>query len=281
MALVKPRKKASVVSAYGSAPKGSSGVSKAVPFTGAPKKPAAPVTQPAAPAKPALAAAPKAAVAAPPASVQTGADRNNSNYQYGVGMGDVNSQLRSLAAQFGGAPKVTQYGYDPALNANGGYGDTQTSLDVAANQPGSTLEVLLRNLGLTKQNIDDTNAAQNTFFSSRRVGDLGSADSQYTGDVGAAKRAYDDAVNALINGPGGILAMRGTRNQNLSQADITDQQAAANTPPEAQATDPAAAPIDWAAVQAAFGGVPSISAGGSQAQATTGGPQLKKKPKKK
>lgn len=237
MATVKPKRKTSVVSAYGSAPKGVSGASKPVGFTGATKPATAGVTQPPRPAAPALAAVPKIAVGPPPPSVQTTSDRNSTNYSYGTMLGDTNSQIRSLAAQFGGAPQVTQYGFDPTKGYGGA--DTETKLDVAPNQPGSTMEVLLRNLGLTKGNINDTNEADNTFFSSRRLGQLGAADTQFTGDAAAAKRQYDDAMGALVTA---ILQGRGTRNQNWAQADITDAQAAAATPPEAQAVNPAATP---------------------------------------
>lgn len=270
---VKPRRKASVVATKLPA-KPTAGVKRTPAQLSF--KPAAP-TQPVAPAAPKLATVPQLAVAPPSPSVQTAADRNTTNYQYGTLMGDTNTQLRSLAAQFGGAPKVTQYGYDPNTRK-----DTETSLDVAANQPGSTMEVLLRNLGLTKGNINDTAESQNTFFSSRRLGNLGSADTQYQGDVGAAKRAYDDAVQALNTA---ILTGRGTRNTNLTNADITDQQAAAATAPQAQASapyDPWTDPnVDWNAVKAAFGpqSKPTISAGGSSAQKTTGGSR-KTKPRK-
>lgn len=274
MATKKPRK-ATTISAYGNAPKGSSGVSKPRTFTGAKPPAPKPPTQPPTPAAPALAAVPKVASGPPPASLQSGADRISTNYQYGTTVGDVNTQLRSLAAQYGAAPKVTQYGYDPTKNVGGAYGDTQTTLDVAPNQPGSTMEALLRNLGLTKGNVNDTNLAQNTFFGSRRIGQLGDADSQFTGDSAAAKRAYDDAVNALINGPNGILAARGVRNTNLTNADIADQQAALAVPPEPVAETPYAAPAAPAEPPP-----PTISAGGSHSQGTTGGPQ-KKKPKKK
>lgn len=274
MATKRVAKKATTISAYGSAPRGSSGVSKPRTFTGAAPVPKPP-TQPPTPAAPALAAVPKIAAGPPPASLQTGADRINTNYQYGTTVGDVNTQLRSLAAQYGAAPKVTQYGYDPTKNVGGAYGDTTTTLDVAPNQPGSTMEALLRNLGLTKGNVNDTNLAQNTFFGSRRLGQLGDADSQFAGDSGAAKRAYDDAVNALINGPNGILAARGVRNTNLTNADIADQQAALAVPPEPSAPEPAAPPPP----EPIYDG-PSVSAGGSHSQGTTGGSQ-KVKPKKK
>lgn len=271
MASVKPRKS---ISAYGERPIG--GVTRNTPPRPV-APPPKPPTQPAAPAAPALAAVPKIQSGPPPPTLQSGADRNSTNYAYGTTLGDVNSQLRSLAAQYGAAPQVTQYGYDATKGLGG---DTQTALDVAPNQPGSTMEALMRNLGLTKGNIDDTNLAQNTFFGSRRVDQLGAADKQFSGDAAAAKRAYDDAVNALINGPGGILAARGTRNQNLTNADIADTQAAAATTPEPAAAapyDPWNDPnVDWNAVKAAFGPqqpVPTLSAGGSQAQ--------KKKPKKK
>lgn len=224
MAAVKPRKKATIVSGVAHAPTGVSGASSAKPFSGVP------VTQPIAPAKPALAAVPKIAAGPPPATLTSTSDRNAANYSYGTMMGDTNSQLRSLAAQFGGAPQVTQYGYDPT-----GRKDTESTLDVAPNQPGSTMEVLLRNLGLTQGGINDTAESQNTFFGSRRVGDLGDADKQYQGDVATAKRTYDDAVSALTTA---LLTGRGTRNQNLTNADIADVQAAASTPPEAQAASP-------------------------------------------
>lgn len=230
-----PRKKTTVNAYGGKAPNtiqtGLSRKASSAAPTSAPK-----VTQPVAPTAPKLAAVPQIAAAPPPPSLQSTSDRNTANYDYGTSMGDVNSQLRSLAAQYGGAPQVTQYGYDANKGAGG---DTQSTLDVAANQPGSTLEVLARNLGLTKGNINDTNEAQNTFFSSRRISDLGNADSQYTGDAAAAKRTYDDAVSALTTA---ILQGRGTRNTNLTNADIADAQAAAQTTPEAQSTTPAAPP---------------------------------------
>jgi hypothetical protein len=224
MALVKPKKKPTpMVSAWG-------GLSRSYvrPTSKAPtaprSTPAAP-TQPPKPVAPTLAPVPKPiATGPPPPSLQTTADRNAAKYDYSTYQGGVNDQLRSLGAQFGGAPQVQQFGYD----ANG---DSSQGLEIQANAPGSTMEVLMRNLGLQKQNIDDTNLGDNTFFSSRRLGQLGSADQGYTGDVAAAQREYESAVNNLITG---LMGARGTRDTNLSQADINDWQAAQQAPPEAQ-----------------------------------------------
>lgn len=282
MALVKPKKKTTVSAWGGKAPNSiASGASRAlsakpVGFS-APSAGTKPtVTQAPKPVAPTLAPVPKIAVGPPAPTLQSGADRINTNYSYGNTVGDINTQLRSLAAGYGAAPKVTQYGYDPT---KGSGGDTASELDVAGNQPGSTMEVLMRNLGLTKGNINDSNLADNTFFSSRRLDQLGSADAGFAGDAAAAKRAYDDAVGALT---AQLLGARGTRNTNLSAADIADIQNAASAPPEAQSgnapapVDPWNDPnVDWAAVHAAFDPQPMLRAGGSGAQ---GQP---KKPKKK
>jgi hypothetical protein len=269
MATVKPRK----ISAWGGKSPNSMATNVGKRPT-APTGPKAPtVTQPPQPKAPTLAAVPPIATGPPPPTLQTTADRNQAGYDYGTLVGSTNTQLRSLAQQFGGAPKVLQYGFDP----NNPRGDSQSEVDVASMSPGSTMEVLLRNLGLTKGGIDDSNEANNTFFSSRRLSDLGAADKQYSGDAAAAKRAYDDAVNALTTA---ILTGRGTRNANFSAADLADVQSAAAAKPEAQA---AAGPSPQAGYLDASGHF--VSQGISSPQTTSlinkWIDQSKKKPKKK
>lgn len=192
-----------------------------------PKAPGMNTTAPTAPI-PKYGQVPKPMATPPPsASLQTTLDRNVTRQQYGTGMGDTNFAIRNLAAGYGLAPSVVQYGYDPGSNA-----DTQTQLSIAQNQPGSTAEVLARNLALQHGNIDDNAELSNTFFSGRRLNELTSADDQYRGDLAQAQRDYEQALATLT---GGLLSAQTTRNTNLSQADINDATAAVQAPPEAQA----------------------------------------------
>lgn len=190
-------------------------------------------------------------------TLQSTADRTAANYDYGVTMGDVNRQLRDLAAGYGGAPQVTQFGYNPDQPGS----DSQSMLGVTPDQPGSTTEVLSRNLGLTKGGIDQTANNANTYFSGLRLTNLGNADKDYQGQLADAQRAYESAMGQLITA---MTGARGTRNQNLTNADIADIQAAAARQPEAQqVAAPEVAPP---------GGPPPPNEGGPAYSAWVNGP---------
>lgn len=191
---------------------------------------------PAAPAAPKLTPVPaaKVAVGPPMPSLQTTSDRNAARYDFGVTIGDINRQARELAMSYGGAPQALQYGYAQAPDG-GAWGDTTSQATIGQNAPGSQLEVMLRNLGLTKQNIDDVNTGQNTFMSGRRLTQLGAADTDYNAQVAEAKRQYDAAIGQLTTA---YQQSMGTRNQNLTNADNADAAAAAAAAIEPQAAAP-------------------------------------------
>lgn len=182
--------------------------------------------------------APRPLVVPPPMpSLRTTQDRIAARSDFTGRMGDINQQLRNLAANYGGVDKVLQFGFNPdAWNRDDPSGMFSSSdLGVQASQPGSVLETLLRQLNANKQNINDTALGQNTFFSSKRIGDLGLADSDYAGQVAQAKRDYDNAIANLLRE---MTGAQGTLTTNLSNADITDIDAANAAAPEAQASGP-------------------------------------------
>lgn len=197
-------------------------------------------TQPKAPAPFTPAAAPAAKVTPPPApTLASQSDRIGAREGYGGTVADVNSQMRNLASNYGFAPSVVQFGWDPnaawdPVSQTFGGADTQSELDVTKSQPGSTADVLLRNLQGSQRSIDETANSQNTFFSSRRLEDRGRADTDYGAQIAQAKRDYDEAVRTLTNS---ITQGRSGRNQTFRNADIADIQNVTATPPENQAAD--------------------------------------------
>lgn len=204
-------------------------------------------TQPPVPAPFTPATVPTPQVTPPPApTLQSESDRIGAREGYGFTMNDANSQLRSLAAQFGLAPKVVQFGYDPNSNA-----DTQTDLGVAANQPGSTADVLMRNLQGQQRNIDETSNSGNTYFSSRRLQDRGLAETDYGAQLAQAQRAYDEAIASLTNS---ILQARSSRQGTFRLADIADIESARAAEPEAQSGPLAPAPPPPGMTQNPYGG---------------------------
>lgn len=210
---------------------------KAPTLGAAPKAP----TQPKAPA-PFVPAAPPAApkATAPPAPTLTSAsDRTGAREGYGTIVADVNAQARNYAANYGLAPSVVQYGWNPEGTTNA-FGDTSTELvtpgfDPTHPTPGSTGDVLLRNLQGSEQNIDETAMAGNAYFSGRRVDQRGKAETDYGAQIAQAKRDYDEAMRQLGTT---ITSGRSSRDTTFRNADIADIQAAAAVTPEAQAPDP-------------------------------------------
>lgn len=181
------------------------------------------------------AAAPAPIVHPPPQpSYASQSDRLGAREGYGGTVADVNAQMRNLAANYGFAPSVTQFGWNPEGTTNA-FGDTQTEAAVTPNAPGSTADVLLRNLQGQQRNIDETALAQNTFFSGRRLDDRGRADTDYGAQVAQAQRDFQEAIRTLTNS---ITQGRSSRDQTFRNADEADRAAAQAAPPEAQAAAP-------------------------------------------
>lgn len=181
---------------------------------------------------------PRPMVTPPPMpSLQSTQDRIAARNDFSGAMGNINQQLRNLAANYGGVDKILQFGFNPDAwdrnNPNGMFSSSE--LGVQANQPGSTLETLLRQLNSTKQGVNEAATAGNTFFSGKRINDLGIADTEYAGQVAQARRDYEAAVAQLMDA---MTGAQGTLSSNLNNADIADIGAANATNPEAQASGP-------------------------------------------
>jgi hypothetical protein len=232
----------------------------------------------AAPAGPVLPAAPSIqavptitppAMGPPPQSLQSASDRIDITQQYGQGMNDINRGIYDAALAYGGENKVQQFGYDPTGS------DTSSALDVAHSAAdNSALSVINRNLAATNKNIDETAGAQNTFFSSNRLADLQTQNSEADRQRIAAKKQYDDAIATYISN---LTGLRSSRDSGLRNADISDIAAAtANAPipeqassvPEAAAEAAPANPFADTAAQQAVGNIGGPKAGFQFVQAS-------------
>jgi len=219
-----------------------------------------PKPKPAAPRATSPARAPAATVGAPAAPPRTTpipvptlenvSSRIASGASYGSTLSDINRQLRQLSSTFGGAPSFTQFGYTPASGLNysdpanlANYG-TDTSSTVAndayaGGKPpvGSQVEVLGRNLENLQRDINNNSLGLGNWFSSVHQQNLGQAQSDYDANMAQAKRAYDDAVAALINQ---LTGAQGTRNTDIRNSILGDISAAAASTPQPEQTTPAA-----------------------------------------
>lgn len=203
------------------------------------RKPSTPATS-VRPAAPTPQARPTIAVplAPPPQSMQSASDRTGAWEQYGLGVSNVNRALMEAAQRYGGVDSAAQFGVN----------DLTSSVGVTHNpQDNSALSVIQRNAAEASKNVDENAGADNTFFSTRRLGDLQNINSDADRQRIAAKAEYDAAVADYTSQ---VLGLRSSRNEGLRNADIADilaaqQNAPVNQIPQAapaQAAAPAAKP---------------------------------------
>lgn len=187
------------------------------------------------PAAPNLQQVPAIGAGGAPVGLQSSSDRIASREGYGLGMNEVNRRIMDAAMRYGGASSVQQFGYDPTSGA-----DTSSALGVTTNpEDNSALSVIARNAALQGRNIDETAGSQNTFFSTRRLGDLQEVNSDADRQRVAAKQEYDSAIADYVNQ---LMGLRSSRDESFRNADISDIAAAAQNEPTNQIPQPASPP---------------------------------------
>lgn len=193
-----------------------------------------------APPKPTLQAVPGIGVGGAPIGLQTSSDRISAREGYGLGMNDINRRIMAAAMAYGGVNNVQQFGYDPTSGA-----DTSSTLGVTVNpEDNSALSVIARNAALQGKNIDETAGAENTFFSSRRLGDLQTVNSDADRQRAAAKSDYDAAIADYLSQ---LTGLRSSRDESFRNATIADIQAAMENAPTNQIPQPMSSPVRMAA----------------------------------
>lgn len=215
----------------------------------------------------------------PPQSLTSASDRVSAREGYNLGLSGVNRALMAAALRYGGAPTVQQFGYDPTGK------DTSSLLGVTTNpEDNSALSVIRRNAELSSKNIDEATGAENTFFSSKRLGDLGDVNNDADRQRIEAKAEYDAAIADYLSQ---LTGMRGTRDEAFRNADIADILAAqeaearnqlATPAPEPAAAKPKATPKKAAPKPKAKAKGPQWKTGKPKAQSSKLKAKLKKKP---
>lgn len=187
-----------------------------------------------APPKPTLQTVPTLGMAAAPITMSSQSDRISAREGYGQGVNSVNRALMDAAMNYGGVTSVQQFGWDPTG------GDTSSLANVSSNpEDNSALSVIARNAALQNKNIDETSGAENTFFSTRRLGDLQNVNSEADRQRVAAKQQYDSAVADYISQ---LTGLRSSRDESFRNADIADLQAALQNDPTNQIPQQRATP---------------------------------------
>lgn len=262
MALPRPRRRPTVVptarvlrrqpiTVVKPKPKPKPRVVKPKPVAPAPK-PAAPTSTPGVvptgpPGTPSI-AAPSGVLQAPLTGGGT-ATRAGAREQYGFSLAEVNRRLRDLAFQYGGAPQVQQFAYDPGADPRGVGTDTSSMMAVSQNDPNSVVETLRRNLGLQNRGIGDAHESDNTFFSGLRLRDLNEAEAESQRNLAAQRTQYEQAVADLVSQ---LQGAQGSRNDAFNQINAQEAQDYAALLAQAQtAAAPDAAPAPAAAATAA------------------------------
>lgn len=192
------------------------------------KKPPKPKPSQPAPAPPATSPVPSIQGPAPP-SLQGEDQRITGVEDYGNRMNSVNYQLMQAAMRYGGAPSVQQFGYTP------GGGDTSTLVPLGSN-PGdnSALSTIARNSALQATNIDQTQNAQNTYFSGNRLTALQRNEDDSARQRLTALQEYEAAVADLVNQ---LMSARSGRDSAVRQASIADIEAANAVEPPAAVSE--------------------------------------------
>lgn len=132
--------------------------------------------------------------------------------------------------RYGGAPQVQQFGYDPTG------GDTSQLLGVTTNpDDNSAMSTIQREAALASRGIDQSQNAQNTFFSSNRLSALSENDKTASRRRLEAQQEYESAVADLVNQ---LMAARNNRESGLRGASIADIQAAESVEPPAAVAQP-------------------------------------------
>lgn len=184
--------------------------------------------------KPSTPAVPPDAIG-PPETLRGAAERINSSGGYNLTMAEVNRRLMEAAMRYGGAPTVQQFGLGPE-------GQDISSVAGVTTNPGdaSTMSTITRNLGEVNKHVDQSSNAQNTFFSSKRIGDLQENSNEAARARQQALAEYQSLVSDLVSQ---LLGARGERDAGHREANIMDIEAAQQLPPPAatpQAGPPAA-----------------------------------------
>jgi hypothetical protein len=176
-----------------------------------------------APPKPTLQQVPGIAQSGAPVTMASTSDRISAREGYGQGLNSINRALMQAAMAYGGVNSVQQFGYDPSG------GDTSSALGVTIN-PGdnSALSVIARNAAAQNKNIDETAGAENTFFSTRRLGDLQNVNSDADRQRAAAKAEYEANIADYLNQ---LTGLRSSRDESFRNADIADIEAARQNEP--------------------------------------------------
>lgn len=196
----------------------------------APKRPAA---GPPTPAQGPVAGPPPPGIqsfgGAPP-TLQGESARIDAGADYGTTLAGVNRGLMEAALRYGGTPQVQQFGYDPTG------GDTSTLLGITTNpDDNSAMSTIAREEKLAAKGIDQSQNAQNTFFSSNRLGALSENQSTAGRRREDALREYNAAVAELV---GNLMSARDNRESGIRNAGITDIQAAESVEPPAAVPQP-------------------------------------------
>jgi hypothetical protein len=183
-----------------------------------------------APPKPVAQVVPSIGAGGAPVSLESQSDRIGARENYGIGMNTVNRNLMDAALRYGGVNQVQQFGYDSTG------ADTSMNLGVTASpEDNSALSVIARNAAAEGKNIDETAGTDNTFFSSRRLGDLQNVNNEADRQRISAKQEYDAAISDYINQ---LLGLRSSRDESLRGASIADIQAAMQNAPTNQIPQP-------------------------------------------
>lgn len=201
-------------------------------------------------ARPTIAARPKAPVSPagapvngpPPAGIlgpapptlQGESARIDAGADYNTNLSGINQQLMQAALRYGGAGQVQQFGYDP-------FGNDSSTLIGATSSPddNSALSTIARGAKQAATGIDQSQNAQNTFFSGNRLNALQDNENDAVRARAAAKAEYENSVSDLVNQ---LMASRNARDSARRQASIGDIEAAEALPPEAAVVQPVTTP---------------------------------------
>jgi hypothetical protein len=165
-----------------------------------------------------------------PPTLQGESNRIDAGADYNTNLATINQQIMQAALRYGGAGQVQQFGYNPAG------GDTSSLIGVTSSpDDNSMLSTIARNAKLAATGIDQTQNAQNTFFSGNRLNALQTNEDDAVRQRAAAKAEYENAVADLINQ---LMGARNSRDSAIRNAGIGDIEYAASQEPEAAVAQP-------------------------------------------
>lgn len=128
------------------------------------------------------------------------------------GMQAANVAAAEAQAQAARQQALISYGYDPALEAQGVYGDAGTAGSAKAN-PFSTLSSLSQQHQQRQKNLNESLNKANLFYSSTRGTQLGQEGQQYLGEQYQAGQKLQSVLGQIAQGRLGA--------QQTAQGDIT------------------------------------------------------------